>query len=65
MDEKWIYMDVIHDNIKEDDRCHGHKNYQNNMNSKENEPTMTKVGLILILNTKCKNQGQKYEMCKA
>jgi hypothetical protein len=52
MDEKWI--NFIHDNVKHEDGCHGHENYQNN-NSEENEPTMTKVGLILIPNKKCKN----------
>ncbi len=43
----------------------GHENYQNNMNYEKNEPTITKVSLILIPNTKCENQGQKHEMCKA
>jgi hypothetical protein len=43
----------------------GYENYQNNMNYEKNEPTIIKVGLILISNKKCKNQGQKHEMCKA
>jgi hypothetical protein len=34
---------------------HGHENYQNNINSKGHEPTMTNVKLILSSNMKHKN----------
>jgi hypothetical protein len=52
MKNGYIWIKFIHDNVKEDDGCHGHENYQNNMNFEENEPTVTKVGLILIPNIK-------------
>jgi hypothetical protein len=52
MKNGYMWIKFIHDNVKDDYGSCGHKNDQNKMNSQEKEPTMTKVGLILIMNTK-------------